>query len=74
MDALISSRQTTIASGSWLTHVRPGMDSSKLNQENKSSSFEFGNYLRRIAIVIAVMCFMNSSSLGDSTSLVYSSL
>ena len=65
MDALISSRQTSIASGSGLAHARLGTDSIK----NKGGPLEFGNYLHRIAIV-AVMCFMNSSSPGDSTSIV----
>ena len=69
MDAHISSRQTSIASRNGLAHTRLGTDSIK----NKSGPLEYGNYLHRIAIV-AVMCFMNSSSPGDSTSIVYSSL
>ena len=65
MDAHVSSRQTSIASGSGLAHARLGTDSIK----NKSGPLEFGNYLHRTAIV-AVMCFMNSSSPGDSTSII----
>ena len=73
MDAHVSSRQTSIANGSGLAHVRLGTDNSNLNQKIRVDVLEFGNYLHRIAIV-AVMCFMNSSSPGDSTSLLYSSL
>ena len=72
MDALVSGMQTSIASRSGLAHARPGTDSSKLIK-NESGPLEYGNYLRTIAIV-AVMCFMNSSFLSDSTSLLYSSL
>ena len=73
MDAHVSSRQTSIANGSGLAHVRLGTDSSNLNQKIKVDVLEFGNYLHRIAIV-AVTCFMNSSLLSDSISIVYSSL
>ena len=73
MDALVSGMQTSIASRSGqLAHARPGTDSSKLTK-NESGPLEYGNYLRTIAIV-AVMCFMNSSFLSYSTSLLYSSL
>ena len=40
MDALISSMQTSIASGSVLAHTRPSMDFNSLNQE--SGLLEFG--------------------------------
>ena len=35
MDALISSMQTSIASGSALAHARPSMDFNSLNQESE---------------------------------------
>ena len=55
MDALISSMQTSIASGSTLAHARPSMDFNSLNQE--SEFLEFGNCLRRMAMT----CFMDTT-------------
>ena len=58
MDTHISGMRTSIASGSGMAHARPGMDSSRLNQEG--GLLEFGNCLHRMAVT----CFMDTTQLS----------
>ena len=69
--SLAVGRLVSQAEVGWLTRDQAWTAVS--STKNRSGPLEYGNYVHRIAIV-AVMCFMNSSSPGDITSIMYSSL